>query len=179
MKTRLLPLLPLLGLALGGCASRALYSNVRPGVIPAFSRVLVVANTKRDGDGYARQVAARFPPGYAVTPLGFDDLSFGNLDSLVAQKTAESGSEVVLWIGFRPTGGTVRTGRYSTGMGFEWYAEMRRAGEGQPFWKAVTSVTGTVSRPLPEAYVRRLLSDGILQKSGPRSASAPTTFKTP
>lgn len=168
----------LAGLFLPGCAARTLYSNVRPGVIPAFSRVLVVANTKRDGDGYARQVAARFPPGYAVTPLGFDDLSFGNLDSLVAQKIAESGSEVVLLIGFRPTGGTVRTGRYSSGMGFEWYAEMRRASEDQPFWKAVTSVAGTVSRPLPEAYLQRLVSDGILQKSGPRSASAPTTPKT-
>lgn len=179
MKTRLSLLLPLLGLALGGCASGSLHSNVRPGAVPAFSRVLVVANTKRDGDGYARQVARQFPPGYAVTPLGFDDLSFGNLDSLVAQKTAESGSEVVLWIGFRPTGGTVRTGRYSSGIGFEWFAEMRRAGDEQPFWKAVTGVAGTVSRPLPEQYVRRLLSDGILQKSGPRSAPAPTTPKTP
>lgn len=153
--------LVLAALVLGGCIR--LQSNTLDGGVPPFNRVLVVTKTKRDGDRYARQFLNRFPSGYEVSVLGFDDLSFGDADSLTAVRARENRCQVLLLVEIRPSGSAVSTGRYSAGPGFEWYAEMRALPSNQPFWKAATGISGFVAPPDASVFVNRLVKDGILR----------------
>lgn len=151
----------LAALVLGGCVR--LQSNTLDEAVPPFNRVLVVTKTKREGDRYARQFLGRFPSGYEVSVLGFDDLSFGNADRLIARRARENGCQALLLVEIRPTGSVVSTGKYSAAPGFEWYAEMRALPSNQPFWKAASNIWADFNPPDASVFVNRLKKDGILR----------------
>lgn len=166
MKTNLLPLLLLTGLGLCGCVS--VRSNREPAAsLPAFDNVLVVVKQKDNAQRAADRFRFAFPPGYQVTTLGIDDLTFGNPDSLVRAKARQEGSNAVLWLERRPTG-TVTGNQYYTSSDFELYGELRALPTHAPVWKIkVQPPRGNQ----PHRVINRMIQDGVLGKAGPGLAA--------
>lgn len=169
MKTNPVSLLLLAAFALGGCVS--VRSN-REGsaTLPPFDNVLVVVKQKDQAQRFADRFRFAFPPGYQVSTLGIDDLSFGNPDSLVRVKAREAGANAVLWLENRPTG-TVTGGTDFTVTDFELYGELRTLPTNQPVWKVKVLKAPIRSNFPPERVVSQMLRDGVLSKSGPGLAA--------
>ena len=166
MKTNLASLLLLAVLGLGGCVS--VRSSREPSAtLPAFDNVLVVVKQKDNAQRAANQYRFAFPPGYQVTVLGIDDLSFGNPDSLVRAKAREAGANAVLWLENRPTG-TVTGTQYYTSSDFELYGELRALPTHAPVWKIKVQPPRSNQ---PHRVVNRMLRDGVLSSSGPGLAA--------
>jgi len=168
MKTNLASLL-LAVLGLGGCVS--IRSSREPAATPpAFDNVLVVVKQKDQAQRFANQFRFAFPPGYQVTPLGIDDLSFGNPDSLVRAKVREVGANAVLWLENRPSGVVTGSQYYTTTL-FELYGELRTPPTNQPIWKVKMNKAPARANFPPERVVSQMLRDGVLRKSGPGLAT--------
>jgi|GEM_PF-5946003 len=165
-------------LSLSGCVS--VRSNREPGAeVPAFDNILVVLKQKNDAQRYADEYRFAFPPGYQVTTLGIDDLTFGNQDSLVHKNAQEASANAVLWLENRPTG-TVTGTQYYTVTDFELYGELRVWPANRPIWKAKVLKAPVRGHFPPSRVVSQLLRDGVLNKRGPALTSAAAiSFKTP
>lgn len=176
MKTHLLTFTLLTGLGLNGCVS--VRSNQESGEVPSFQKILVFTKQKEKAQRYADSYRFAFPAGYQVTTLGFDDLTFGNPDSLIRQEAAANGCDAVLWLETRPTG-TVTGTQFGTWSDFELYGEFRTWPANQPFWKMKVALASLRSQLSPDRVVRQLQRDGILRPVSLTRPSAALSPKNP
>ncbi len=161
-----------------GCASSSIHSNQEPGAVPQFSSVLVVVKQKEKAQRHADEYRFAFPPGYQVSTLGLDDLTFGVPDSLIRRQATAEGSQAVLWLEVRPSG-SMTGGRYYASTDYEMYGEMRTWPDNRAFWKGRALLPSLRGSYAPSTVVHRLMRDGILQKTGPALSAAALSPKTP
>lgn len=177
MKTNLIAFLLLGVFAVGGCVS-VRSNGERVSQIPPFDNLLVVVKQKDAAQRYADRFRFAFPPGYQITPLGIDDLTLGNPDSLIATTARESGANAVLWLEYRPTGAVTGT-QYFTTADFELYGELRPLPSNQPVWKVKMLKAPIRDGFPPTRVVKQMLNDGVLQERGPGLAMANHSPQTP
>ncbi|MBC7891287.1 MAG: hypothetical protein H7Y12_03665 [Sphingobacteriaceae bacterium] len=176
MKTQLLTFTLLTTLGISACVR--VRSNQESGVVPPFQKILVFAKQKENAQRYADSYRFAFPAGYQVTTLGFDDLTFGNPDSLIRREAAATGSDVVLWLETRPTG-TVTGNQYFTNSDFEQYAELRTWPTNQPFWKMKVALPSQWRQVSPVRVMHQLQRDGILRQTDSARSTAVLSPKNP
>jgi hypothetical protein len=152
---------------LPGCVTTNFQSNSDFKSLRPFSRILVVSKLPQVTPDYLDAYLTSFPNQYDVCVLDASLLSFGNPDSLIAQKARECKSEVILTLDLNRsyTVGRLSGGEYSNGQissASDIYLEMASFPDRQPFWKSLASTNGSIAIK-PRRIVQQLQTDALIE----------------
>jgi hypothetical protein len=144
-------------LLLSGCMTFT--TNMDREAIPSFSRILIVSRLPVNTSQMLAEFARSFPKNYQVCIVNADRLALINPDTLIQQKIAECGSEVMLTVNFERDY-TDRIGSNGRINGVEEYLlEMKNLRTNKPFWKAIASSEYGFN---PREAVVQLRNDNII-----------------